>query len=64
MIFAQTGEWLAYTVDVTQSTYYDIAVRIATSQSGKTFHLELNNQNISGAIQVPNTGAWQTLQRL
>ncbi len=57
---AQMGEWLAYTVNVTQSGYYDIAARVATNQSGRTFHLEMNGQNISGAVSVPNTGAWQT----
>ncbi len=57
---AQTGEWLAYSVNVLQSDFYDIEVRVATAESGKMFHLEMNGQNISGTIQVPNTGGWQS----
>ena len=57
---AHMGEWLAYSVNVIQSDFYDVEVRVATNQSGRTFHLEMDGQNISGAIQVPNTGGWQT----
>jgi chitinase len=57
---AQAGEWLAYSVDVSQTNLYDVEVRVATNQNGRTFHLEMNGQNITGSIQVPNTGGWQT----
>ncbi len=58
----QTGEWLEYTINVLETKTYTLACRIAAISSGKTFHLEINNQNISGSIDVPNTGGWQNWQ--
>lgn len=56
-----TGEWLEYTVNVTAGTY-TLSARVSTATSGKTFHVELDGVNISGAIAVPNTGGWQNWQ--
>lgn len=56
-----TGEWLEYTVNVTAGTY-TLSARVATPNSGKTFHVELDGVNISGSIAVPNTGGWQSWQ--
>jgi hypothetical protein len=54
------GEWLEYTVNVTASESYRIKVRVATMNSGKKFHLEMDGVNISGDITVPYTGGWQS----
>jgi chitinase len=56
----QTGEWLEYTVNIGQTGIYTLQARVAAIAAGKTFHVELNGQNISGTITVPNTGGWQT----
>jgi hypothetical protein len=56
----QTGEWLEYTVNVAQAGIYTLQARVAAIAAGKTFHVELNGQNISGTITVPNTAGWQT----
>ncbi len=56
----QTGEWLEYTVNIGQAGIYTLQARVAAIAAGKTFHVELNGQNISGTITVPNTGGWQT----
>ncbi|SHN32967.1 discoidin domain-containing protein [Chitinophaga sp. CF418] len=56
----QTGEWLEYTVNVAQAGVYTLQARVAATAAGKTFHIELNGQNISGTITVPNTAGWQT----
>lgn len=56
----QTGEWLEYTVNIGQAGIYTLQARVAATAAGKTFHVELNGQNISGTITVPNTGGWQT----
>ncbi|HYC86688.1 MAG TPA: carbohydrate-binding protein, partial [Chryseosolibacter sp.] len=58
----RTTEWLEYTVNVTTAGTYTISARVATALSGRTFHVELNGVNISGTINVPNTGGWQTWQ--
>lgn len=56
----QIGEWVEYTVNVEKEANYDIVFRVATMASSQHFHLELNGENISGKIDVPNTGGWQT----
>ncbi|MES2847792.1 MAG: sugar-binding protein [Bacteroidota bacterium] len=57
-----TGEWLEYTVNVVTAGTYNLQVRVATPNAGKTIHVELNGVNISGTINLPNTGGWQTWQ--
>ncbi len=54
------GEWLKYTVNVTTAGTYDLEMRVASSGSGGTFHIEINGTNVTGAVAVPNTGGWQT----
>jgi len=58
------GEWLEYTVNVTQAGSYRIDTRVASTSGGQTFHIELDGQTISGTITVPNTGAWQNWQTI
>jgi endoglucanase len=55
-----TGEWLKYTVNVTSAGTYLIEFRVATQSNGAKFHLEVDNVNVTGNIDVPNTGGWQT----
>jgi len=55
-------EWLEYTVNVSATAVYRLDLRIATQAAGKTMHVELDGQNISGAIALPNTGGFQTWQ--
>jgi len=55
-------EWTAYTVNVTQAGTYTIQVRVSTAIANTTLHVELNGQNISGTVNLPNTGGWQTWQ--
>lgn len=59
--YVQAGEWVEYSVNVTQPGSYTLQARVATTGSG-SFHVELDGQNISGPIAVPNTGSWQTWQ--
>jgi hypothetical protein len=54
------GEWLAYDISVEKAGYYTFSVRVATPNSGTSFHLELVDQNVSGSVAVPSTGGWQT----
>jgi chitinase len=55
----QAGEWLEYTVNVTSTAAYTLQARVAAIAAGKSFHFEIDGQNI-GTITVPNTGDWQT----
>ncbi|MBX9852226.1 MAG: cellulase family glycosylhydrolase [Cytophagaceae bacterium] len=54
------GEWLEYTVNVTAAGTYKLDARVAAITAGKTFHVEMDGQNVSGVITVPNTAGWQT----
>ena len=58
--WVSAGEWLNYTVDVQAAGRYTIAVRVASPGSGGTFHVELNGEDKTGPIQVPDTTDWQT----
>ncbi len=58
------GEWENYTVNITQSGTYTLQARVASPNSQKSFHVELNGKNISGPISVPNTGDWQIYQTI
>jgi hypothetical protein len=52
-----SGEWVEYTVNVTQAGLYSFAFRYASGNSagGGPFHLELDGQTISSDISVPST---------
>src|SRR5262249_48013083 len=54
------GEWLNYTVNVGAAGTYTLDMRVSSNGSGGTFHVLVNGVNVTGAITVPNTGAWQT----
>ncbi|MEW7291502.1 glycosyl hydrolase family 8 [Aquimarina sp. 2304DJ70-9] len=58
----QAGEWLEYTIDVTASKTYTLECSVAAISSGRNFHIEVNKQNVSGTINVPNTNGWQNWQ--
>jgi hypothetical protein len=55
-----TGEWLSYSVQVANSGTYQIAARVASPYSGRSFHLEIDGDNITGAVAVPNTQGWDS----
>ena len=59
----QTGEWLAYTVNVPTNGNYDLAVRASNNQAtAGTFHMEVDGSNVTGSVSVPRTGSWTTFQ--
>lgn len=62
--YTTAGEWLKYTVNITTPGTYTLQVRIASPYGSRQLHVELDGVNISGTINVPNTGGWQTYQTL
>jgi hypothetical protein len=52
------GEWLEYDVNIAVGGSYIFSARVASINSGKTFHLEVDRYNVSGLLFVPYTGAW------
>ena len=58
--WARVGEWVRYTVDVTETRDYTLAVRVANAGSGAAFRVEVDGVDQTGPIPVPNTGGWDT----
>jgi carbohydrate binding protein with CBM6 domain/Big-like domain-containing protein len=59
----QTGEWLAYTVNVAETKNYDLAIRASNNYATPpAFHIEVDGANVTGSIGVPKTGSWSTYQ--
>ena len=59
----QTGEWLAYTVEVPANGKYDIGIKAATNYaSPSAFHIEVDGIDVTGTTAVPSTGSWSTYQ--
>jgi hypothetical protein len=58
--WADTGEWLEYTVNVAATGSYNIVVRAASATTGSTFSIQVDGVTVAGPLSVPNTGSWQT----
>ncbi len=59
-----SGEWTVYPVHIDTMGTYVLELGVASDMDGKGFHIEMNGIDITGAINVPNTGgmqAWDTL---
>jgi len=57
------GDWFKYTVNVATAGTYTVSFRVAGGQGAVTdaFHLSnASGTNLSGNVNVPNTGGWQT----
>jgi hypothetical protein len=50
------GEWLIYTVEVADSGEYQLSISSSTPAVTSVFHLEVDNQNVSGSVSAPYTG--------
>jgi hypothetical protein len=56
------GEWLAYTVEVADDGLYDIDLRVAAPAGGAKLHIEIDGHDLTGPIEIPNTGGHQRYQ--
>jgi hypothetical protein len=56
----KTGEWLEYDVTIPAAGSYTFGARVASAETGKGFHLEVDGTNVTGFMTVPYTGAWNT----
>lgn len=54
----ETGEWLSYTVDVDETGRYDLAIRVATPQTGGQLQVRWDG-SVLASKPVPTTGGWQ-----
>nr|WP_330217428.1 PKD domain-containing protein [Methanosphaerula palustris] len=59
----RAGEWLAYTVNVTTAGTYNAGFRVASSHSGSTVQVYVDDGTTPVAtVSVPNTGDWPAFQ--
>jgi lysophospholipase L1-like esterase len=63
--WTSSGQWFRYTVNVASSATYTVSFRVAADvavgTSAGSFHLQSpSGTTLSGAINVPGTGGWQT----
>lgn len=58
--YTKEGEWLRYTVNVTQSGLYTLNARVASLGQGGYYHVSFDGRNATGTLFVPTTGWWQT----
>ena len=56
--FINKGEWMNYTVNVTESGIYSMDVRVASNDSGGQYHFDLNNEAITDIQTISATGGW------
>ena len=56
----QTGEWLAYTINISAAGTYRIEALVSSELSTSRFHIEIDGVNTTGSVSVPNTGSWNT----
>jgi glucose/arabinose dehydrogenase len=56
------GEWLEYTSTVAHTGNYTVGFRFATPNDNRKLHLEVDGVNITGTLNVQNTGGFQTWQ--
>ncbi|MCL5027791.1 MAG: cellulase family glycosylhydrolase [Bacteroidetes bacterium] len=59
-----SGEWMKYTVNISQAGSYNIDIRYASNQADGKFILKLDGNIISSIVTVPVTGGWQTWQTM
>ena len=58
------GEWMKYTVNVTTTASYRLDLSLASTTPGGVIHVEVDGTNVTGGINVPDTGGWLTFEVL
>lgn len=64
LAYVAKDEWLKYTAKVNTTGNYTINLRIASPYNTRKLHLEVDGVNVTGVLNIPNTGgfqAWQTV---
>ena len=58
----RAGEWLKYTVNVATTGSYTFEARMANIGTGGKFRVEVDGADVTGLLDVPDTGGWQAWQ--
>lgn len=57
--YTKEGEWLRYTVTVTQGGIMNLQSRVASLGQGGYYHVSFDGKSATGNLFVPATGWWQ-----
>jgi alpha-L-fucosidase len=57
--WTNTGEWMAYTVNVRKSSTYLVSFYIAAPSDNAKLHLEVDGKDQTGSFLLPNTAGYQ-----
>ena len=52
------GEWLAFDVEVSETRCYDIVARVTSATSSRQMHVEVDGEDVTGAMAFDSTGGW------
>ncbi len=58
--WTDAGEWMNYTVNVTEAGAYVVQMRVATTMTGRSLHIGFNGSSVWTQLFANATGAWQT----
>jgi hypothetical protein len=56
--FVSEGEWMKYTVDITENGLYSLDARVASENTGGTFHIEVNDEAVTPVQTVNSSAGW------
>jgi hypothetical protein len=60
--YTKAGEWTEYTINVAATGTYTLDTRVSSKGLGGAFRLYVDGADKTGALQVPDTTAWNTFQ--
>jgi len=60
--WTQTGEWLAYTVNVDYTGTYDINFRVAVNGDNAKLQLFMDSDELTPVLELPNSNGWYNWQ--
>jgi len=58
----KAGEWLEYTLlnnDTSGNEWFGVELRVASAGNGGTLHIEIDGDDKTGPISIPDSGGWQ-----
>ena len=56
--YTKDKEWLKYTIEVTETGFYNMNFRYATPQTGAKIFFFVNDIDIAGKVNLGNSGGW------
>lgn len=58
------GEWLEYTVNVSESAFYTIKTIASSPNNNSSIRYKLDGNDVTGSVNIPNTGGWQNYRAI